>query len=413
MKKTIYFHVGTVKTGSTLIQKNLWENRELLEKFNFHYFNIVEPKLSYPRFANAEFLFDKQINISDDDIKQYIKNTSADNLIISEEGLWGNMHMLLNKAFDECHKKIILYVRKPVDLIAAWASENAEPYNAFQKDASSGIGVVPIEKGIEEFTNRYITFFKSFFNNLKELQGAEIIIRPYDRSQFSDGDIFRDFLSILGIEATDMLENNDFHYSSVANVSKTRKFCDISTTVWEIMEQMNEEEKYCLEIVEYVYKNAKFGDDRPVLETLDKDTVIYTYEKLKFIDEEISKRYLNGKKLFQNPLPKSINDENKIEYQPVNKCEIKILINDFLKKKHNYEKRLGKETIMDSKRINALKDLSLEFEKSHDIDIAYTLMKIAYELRPHGPFIKEKYLQYKKGINMLKDKGYLIDNDCT
>ena len=72
MLKTIYFHIGTVKTGSTLIQKMLWENRSILKKFDVNYFDLIPPKLDYPRYANAEFLLDKKINVSDSDIEKYL-----------------------------------------------------------------------------------------------------------------------------------------------------------------------------------------------------------------------------------------------------------------------------------------------------------------------------------------------------
>jgi len=405
MKKTIYFHVGTVKTGSTLIQKVLWENKSLLEKFNFHYFNLVEPKLSLPRYANAEFLFDKDVVISDEEVQNYIDNLDVDNIIISEEGLWANMGMLSRKVFDKYDKKVILYVRKPVDLISAWASENAEPYNALQTEASSGIGVVPIEKGIEEFTKRYIKIFETFFKSLEILKKTEIIIRPYDRSQFENKDIFRDFLNILDINTDKFLKDPKYTITEVANASRTRKFCDVSTTVWDFVNIMNERKKYNLELVEYIYKNCNTGDDRAVIETLSNQSVIEIYDKLKFIEDEISIQYLNGKRLFENSLPFFMDSTKKrMEYKPVSKYEIKMLIHKFFHDQYNYNTRYKEETLEDARRIDSIKELALEFEKNYDVDIAYKLMQIAHELRPHGPFIKDKYIEYKRTLEETSKK---------
>ncbi len=390
MRKTIYFHVGTVKTGSTLIQKVLWENKNLLEKFNFHYYNQIEPKLSYPRYANAEMLLDPEVKLSDKEINKYIQNVEADNIIISEEGLWANIDMIFNKAFDGFEKKIILYVRKPVDLIAAWASENAEPYNAIQKLHASGIGAVPVSEGIEYFTNRYVAIFKSFFQALSD-QEISIIVRPYDRKQFENQDIFRDFLSILGIKSNIFLEDKEFKVTNIANASRTRKFCDISTTTWEIMQEHKMTNKYSLELVEFIYNKCKSGDDRPVVETIDDKTILKIDENLKFIEETISRDYLNGKKLFDNSLPECLGNKNRLPYQPVLRDEIEKLISEYIS--------IENENKEATERIDALRDLALKFEKVNDYDRAYRLMQMALDMRPNGPFIQEKYLAYKKVLN--------------
>lgn len=401
MNKTIYFHIGTVKTGSTLIQKTLWENRELLKEFNFSYYDQVEPKLRHPRYANAEFLFDANIKISDEEVHEYIKSIEADNVIISEEGLWANMDMLSKKAFEGFNKKIILYVRKPVELIAAWTSENAEPYNIRANLASTGLGIVPVEEGVALFTNMYSAIFKNFFAYMEKIKDIEIIVRPYDRRKFENGDIFRDFLKILEIDSDAFLKHEKFQPSDIANISKTRKFCDVSTTVWEIVQKLREESKYSDEIVEYVYKNCKSGDDRSVIDTLDYETVLDIDGKLKFIEDELSQNYLNGELFFDNCLLPIVN--SKAEYVPLSKYEVKKLIYEFFHITYNYNIRYMNETLEINNKINQLRDLALDFENEYDIDIAYKLMEIAYELRPYGPFIEKKYFEYKKIIENLTE----------
>jgi len=331
VKKTIYFHVGTVKTGSTLIQKILWENKELLEEFNFHYFNLIEPKLALPRYGNAEFLLDKSITMTNDEIERYIDNQKADNIIISEEGLWANMDLLIKDIFSKYDKKIILYVRKPADVIAAWASENAEPYNALQKEHASGIGVVPIEEGVEEFTQRYIKIFENFFKNLERLKNTEVVIRAYDREQFENNDIFRDFLNILKINTNKFLEDSKCVVTKIANVSRTRKFCDISTMVFELLYKRGMKKKYSLKLVSYVYENCSSGDDRAVLETLDDRTILDIKNRLQWIEEYIEEHYLEKKVLFKNSSPTFfLSGQKRLVYQPLNSTEVEGLMEKYL-----------------------------------------------------------------------------------
>jgi hypothetical protein len=55
MRKTICFHVGTVKTGSTYLQKTLWENKEPLEEIGVRYLKATPPKLSLPAMTMQIF----------------------------------------------------------------------------------------------------------------------------------------------------------------------------------------------------------------------------------------------------------------------------------------------------------------------------------------------------------------------
>jgi len=386
VKKNIFFHVGTVKTGTTLIQKILWENRNALQKFNFHYYDQIEPKLAYPRYANAEFLFDKTITLSNEEINTYLHKVKEDNIIISEEGLWANIDYRNNPIFDGFNKKIILYVRKSAEVISAWASENAEPYNAIQKLHSSGIGVVSIEKGIEEFTRRYKTIFEKFFKSINEMENIEVIIRPYEREQFEDRDVFKDFINILGIKTDDLLDVIEYKNIKIANSSKSRKYCDISVAIWDILVLIGKESEYSLKLVNYVYHNCESGDDRSVIETLDDETILTINKELKFIEEYISVKYLNNENLFKNSSLSKTN--NKIQYKPISIKEVETLVYDFIT-----------QSQAESERINKIRDLALEFEKNNDVYSAYTLMSLANKLRPKGPFIEKKYLEYK---NILK-----------
>ena len=332
MLKTIYFHIGTVKTGSTLIQKMLWANKDILKKFDINYFDLVSPKLKYPRFANAEFLLDDEVDVSGSDIEQYLDELDVSSTIISEEGLWANLKVINNSVFSKYKKIIILYVRKPSEVIASWASENAEPYNATQKMASSGIGVVPISTGIEEFTTRYSRIFQNFFNTIDQIECVEVVVRPYERIQFHNHDVFCDFLKILHINPSEFFESEDLHLVQTANQSQTRKFCDISYTVWEIMKKAKMEYKYNLEAVTDIYENCKSGDERPVIDTLDDECIKKISDELEFIEHEISRRFLDGMQLFENRMP-SVYKKNRSQYQPISMDEVekltyKYLLND-------------------------------------------------------------------------------------
>ncbi|MEL0630920.1 hypothetical protein [Psychromonas aquatilis] len=52
---------------------------------------------------------------------------------------------------------------------------------------------------------------------------------------------------------------------------------------------------------------------------------------------------------------------------------------------------------MNPKTIDLIRDLSVSYENK-DLNIAFDLMEIAYKARPSGPFIKKKFLEYKKAL---------------
>ncbi len=83
--KTLFFHVGTVKTGSTSVQRVLWENRENLLAYGVAYPAVSEPRLDLPRFANADFLFQEDFDRAA--ARDILESMGAENLVISEEAL--------------------------------------------------------------------------------------------------------------------------------------------------------------------------------------------------------------------------------------------------------------------------------------------------------------------------------------
>lgn len=329
MLKTIYFHIGTVKTGTTLIQKTLWGNRDVLKKFDVSYLDLVPPRISYSRYANAEFLVDAEINVSSTDIETYLDNLDVSRTIISEEGLWANLSTINHPAFAKYDKVIILYVRRPAELIASWAAENAEPYNATQKKAASGMGVVPVSKGIKEYTKRYSRIFQNFFNTIDQIGCTKVVVRPYERRQFYRRDVFSDFLGVLNINPEDFFHCRNVNYSKAENISRTRKFYDVSHAVWVIMKDMGMESEYGLQAVTYVYVNCRYGDDRPVIETLDNDSIKVISDELQFIEEEISERFLDGARLFESRLP-LIYNKKRHPYQTLMMDEVEKLTYQYL-----------------------------------------------------------------------------------
>lgn len=237
-------HIGPVKTGTTAIQKTLWETRDQLKLLGVDYLQVTPPRLDLPRYANADFLFDPQTDFAA--VRRQLEDTPADRIVISEEGLWGRPSVLLNPVFDGFRKIVIVYLRPGADLVASWAAENAEPYNAVvslnaksRQDSKSPRvpprELVPIEDGIPKFTLAAKCRFEhalEIMERIREL-GGDIVVRPFEQEQMTGGNAVIDFLTAIGVDPAAVLGGASQANGQHANPSRSRKFCDVSSLAWD------------------------------------------------------------------------------------------------------------------------------------------------------------------------------------
>ncbi|MAB13892.1 hypothetical protein [Parvibaculum sp.] len=92
---TVFVHTGTVKTGSTYIQKAFYDNRTVFERFGVSY-PTVSP-LTIDRYANADFTLDRSW---DEEAREAITGAATPQVLISEEGIFGMMSRLWHPAFE-------------------------------------------------------------------------------------------------------------------------------------------------------------------------------------------------------------------------------------------------------------------------------------------------------------------------
>ncbi|WP_209509374.1 hypothetical protein [Ruegeria sp. HKCCE4150] len=319
--KTLFFHVGTVKTGSTSVQRVLWENRDNLLACGVAYPAVSEPRLDLPRFANADFLFQEDFDRAA--ARDALESAGAENLVISEEALWGKPHVMLDSVFEGFEKVIVTYVRNPADLVASWAAENAEPYNAMTNGLGNEVdGPLQIDLGLEEFTKRYNANFRKFLDSTDDMRrkGFRIVYRPFEKDQLVGGNVVLDLFDVIGMdpEQVPRLRN------TWANKSRSRKFCDVSTYVWEYVKDTPNRARYSLRLVENVYNQTETGDDRAVIATMDDASIRKIVDDCAHIEERISRDYLEGRPLLQNPFPKVYSSDRE-PYAPVSERELEAL----------------------------------------------------------------------------------------
>lgn len=317
--KTLYLHIGAAKTGTTAIQDFCLLNRKLLKKKGYLF-----PKLGL--YGEAHHLLGHAWGVGwmpqhmiDDLVPADIwaqartlfqRNDS--NLIISSETLTSTFMQKpesmreIKQLFNGCPVIIILYLRRQ-DLHAQ------SLYNQCVKTGHTDKKFNP-EK-LPKFYDYY-----NFLVSIVDVFGKEnVIVRPYEKGQFRDGNIFSDFLSSLGI-----IWSNEFvmpeKKSNPRLGREALEFLRIANSVersWERKLQFN---KFISQLD--VFKESEGVCSDSILSEIDQKAIISRYEKSnrkvarEFFgrDDEIlfyenvsgEKKYKNKSELYETEMDRAV-----------------------------------------------------------------------------------------------------------
>lgn len=183
-----FVHIGVNKTGSSSLQRYLYDNREEL---------IKETGLIYPTFGldysahhNISRLIKgaspKQFGYSQDwkeDLTEEIKG--AEGCIFSSEDFASILNPEpLSEICSVGNTKIIIYVREHVRHAVSWYQQAVQGRN--------------VSMSLNEFIRHYRISYCDIIDRWSTVFGEEnVLIRLYDRSHLKDADIISDFLSVL------------------------------------------------------------------------------------------------------------------------------------------------------------------------------------------------------------------------
>ena len=326
MSKTIYFHIGAVKTGTTYLQKVMWENRDIFEEYGLCYLCVTPPALQLPRYTNADFLHDPSLH---DRARALIMESRCDSILISDEVIFGYPHLINLPIFDGFDKRIIMYLRQPAQLIAAWAAESAEPYLAFVHPNEGQHGPMEFENGLLFFERSYAEILRRCFKVFEEIGFDKVVIHPYEKELLKDGDLLKDFLSIFGICDNTLAPRLRTDIRVNVNQTQSRKFIDISYYVWNKLREQGRLEKYSFELVMNIASRCRSGDSRSPFETISDATIFRICKNLEFIETEVSRLQIASGALFRNRLPAVYGGERE-PYHPIDADELELLTEFFI-----------------------------------------------------------------------------------
>lgn len=313
VQKTIYFHIGTVKTGSSYLQKTMWENRGALEEEGATYLTVMPPALHLPRYANADFLDDPTLH---DAARRLIEDAPCDRIIISEEGLFGRPQLMLSPLFDGFRKEVLVYVRRPAELVASWAAEIIAPYNAVSSGFPWQSGLMEFDLALVMASNAYAACMGRCFSVFSRGDFAGINVRPFEKAQLVRGDLLDDFLAHVGVDSVSFRRRAETDLLNSVNQTRSRKFYDVSYLTWKYLQDQGRSEAFSLDLVERVLADCQSGDDRPPIETIDDEVIDAISLELGFVEDDLALHGLAPEPFFRERLP-PIYGTPRVPLQPV------------------------------------------------------------------------------------------------
>lgn len=215
MKKTIYLHIGTFKTGTTSIQRYLNDNRDSLKRAGVLFPTSIFgsggqfelPSSLMREFSSFWVNTWPKLEMSAEDawsrIFREISKSDANKIIISSENFCDLLHHGAREAKDEYAKvlrkfftgyevKVICYLRNLDVYLQSMYGE------IIKLRASNGF-LDFVEDNIAR--NNVHCNPILFLDYYAELFGKDnLIVKKYDRKELCNGDVVCDFLNIIGIK---------------------------------------------------------------------------------------------------------------------------------------------------------------------------------------------------------------------
>lgn len=224
MKPKLYLHIGMNKNGTSTIQQYLKNNKKELTSQGICYPSMSEINNAHYELSNS-FGFGPDNVCKHEPIElidKIVAEAEGKNVILSSEyfSLRANNSELISLLSPHYKIIIIVYIRNHYEWIQS----------LFNQATKSTINP-PWEKGIEAFykhckenSNQILSYIE-LINRWSNTD--ELIIRPFNKNYFNEGDLISDFLSIVGVKKCKLKDND----SKVSNESIPLNFIDAIDTI--------------------------------------------------------------------------------------------------------------------------------------------------------------------------------------
>lgn len=289
----ILFHIGTMKTGSTALQRFLYTSSELLTKWGWCY-----PCFDNENWAHVNGMFflncpSKKTMQDHSDLRweglwNVIEETIQErNIIISNEGFWNNnLEDVIEYAISRrIQVKVLVYLRRQDIFLEALYNEDIKDHFEY-RDFNVWLQEKLYDKDI--FRAHYYKYLYS----IEQIIGREnLIVRVFEKEQMYQGkqDIINDFMHIIVPQFDDEIEQFRTNERIPYQVSEINR----------IFNSVVETDKYTVDRFDYI---EMFNDFASLYNHLNKSKHVGYLDKNKRIEliqffenenKELANRYLN------------------------------------------------------------------------------------------------------------------------
>lgn len=213
---TCYLHIGMPKTGTTSVQNFLYTNRELLKKQDFLY--PISAKYDH-KYDHAHHYFAFCLNTYfktndkealDKNLKQLqdeIESSNTTHTIIFSEILPDTCNTAQKVAYLQSVLRqigftniiVVAYLRNTADMYVSMFSQRLKGFltdSKVKRELLPQILTPPKDNKNPEIYYNY----KQVLQNFAQVFGKEsMIVRLFDKNEFEQGDLLKDFLSAVGL----------------------------------------------------------------------------------------------------------------------------------------------------------------------------------------------------------------------
>jgi hypothetical protein len=225
--KTVYLHIGTHKTGTTSIQKYMYDYNKSHMKFSIDYYKgLHNPKnhvelhaAAMKRNRRSPFKFKSKINVDkkykhlvQNRVMNFLNSTKANKVVFSAEGLsylrYDDELSYLKQLFKGAKVYIIIYLREKSSFLRSYRSHLIRTGYSLS-DVPNSYAYVQDDTWLLEYHD-LINIYGSHFGH------DRLIILNYDEVMVKDGNVIPSFLKTIGIPSK-LSDTSSYWYNKSPN----------------------------------------------------------------------------------------------------------------------------------------------------------------------------------------------------
>lgn len=231
MANTVIIHIGVPKTGSTAIQKYLFNHQKELQKTGLDYHETHAKDGENPDYWAHHLLAHKwggwmkpeTFPITPDEAWEVLRKdaTSGDNktILISSErfaDLFASKRVeeileFIKTTLAPAQVKIFAYVRNQTVL--------AESF--YKQQVKVGIQVPPVDFYLKTKIPGFLDFYGMFEKCAKVIGRENIMVRSYENDIAKDGDIIYGFMQVFGMKVSKKMQPESVKYNTSTSTLST------------------------------------------------------------------------------------------------------------------------------------------------------------------------------------------------